>query len=121
MWVGDLVTSMFGGIRIVMAAWRRALSTCWPCLVAVRIVVVAIAARYKGFRYPKEIISHAVWLYYRFMLSLRDVQELLFERGIVVSHETIRACVRSSDPTTPASCVAAGPAPAIDGTSMKCS
>ena len=45
---------------------------------------------YKGFRYPKEIISHAVWLYHRFALSLRDVQELLFERGVVVSHETIR-------------------------------
>ena len=45
---------------------------------------------YKGFRYPKEIISHAVWLYHRFALSLRDVQELMFERGVVVSHETIR-------------------------------
>lgn len=45
---------------------------------------------YKGFRYPKEIISHAVWLYPRFALSLRDVQELMFERGVVVSHETIR-------------------------------
>ncbi|EID80512.1 transposase [Rhodococcus opacus RKJ300 = JCM 13270] len=45
---------------------------------------------YKGFRYPKEIISHSVWLYHRFALSLRDVQELMFERGVVVSHETIR-------------------------------
>ena len=45
---------------------------------------------YKGFRYPKEIISHRVWLYHRFALSLRDVQELMFERGVVVSHETIR-------------------------------
>ena len=45
---------------------------------------------YKGFRYPKEIISHSVWLYHRFTLSLRDVQELMFERGVVVSHETIR-------------------------------
>ena len=43
----------------------------------------------QGFRFPEEIISHAVWLYYRFLLSLRDVQELLLERGIVVSRETI--------------------------------
>jgi len=44
----------------------------------------------KGFRFPKVVISHAVYLYHRFLLSYRDVQELLFERGIDVSHETIR-------------------------------
>ncbi len=48
------------------------------------------AASYKGFRFPQEIISHAVWLYYRFSLSYRDVEELLAERGIIVSYETIR-------------------------------
>jgi putative transposase len=37
-------------------------------------------ARYKNQRFPGEIISHGVWLYYRFPLSYRDVQELLFER-----------------------------------------
>ena len=46
---------------------------------------------YRGYRYPAEIISHAVWLYFRFSLSLRDVEELLAERGVTVSHETIRA------------------------------
>ncbi len=45
---------------------------------------------YHGYRFPKEIISHAVWLYYRFSLSLRDVEDLLAERGIEVSYETIR-------------------------------
>ncbi len=45
---------------------------------------------YKGFRFPQEIISHAVWLYLRFSLSFRDVEELLFERGIVVTYESIR-------------------------------
>ena len=45
---------------------------------------------YKGFRFPQEIISHAVWLYFRFSLSYRDVEELLSERGIIVSYETIR-------------------------------
>jgi len=45
---------------------------------------------YKGYRFPTEIISHAVWLYYRFSLSYRDVEELMAERGIVVTYETIR-------------------------------
>jgi putative transposase len=41
---------------------------------------VAIAARYKGYRYPIEVIGHAVWLYHRFALSLRDVEELMVPR-----------------------------------------
>src|SRR6201995_1572065 len=48
------------------------------------------AADYKGFRFPSEIISHAVWLYFRFSLSFRDVEELLAQSGIVVSYETVR-------------------------------
>ena len=46
--------------------------------------------RYRGYRFPSEIISHAVWLYHRFGLSFRDVEDLLAERGITVSYETIR-------------------------------
>jgi putative transposase len=49
---------------------------------------------YKCHRFPGEIISHAVWRYYRFRLSHRDVEELLFERGIVVSYEAIRKWCR---------------------------
>ena len=45
---------------------------------------------YAGHRFPPEIISHAVWLYFRFPLSLRMVEEMLAARGIVVSHETVR-------------------------------
>ncbi len=45
---------------------------------------------YAGYRFPAEIISHAVWLYFRFPLSLRMMDELLAARGIVVSHETVR-------------------------------
>ena len=45
----------------------------------------------KGYRHPKAVISYAVYLYHRFLLSYRDVQELLFERGVNVSHETVRA------------------------------
>lgn len=47
-------------------------------------------ANYKGHRFPREIISHSVWLYHRFTLSLRNFEDLLAERGIVVSYETIR-------------------------------
>jgi len=47
-------------------------------------------SRYTGYRYPPEIISHAVWLYFRFPLSLRMVEEMLAARGITVSHETVR-------------------------------
>ena len=50
---------------------------------------------YHGYRYPAEIISHSVWLYHRFCLSLRDVEDFLAERGIVVSYESIRLwCAR---------------------------
>jgi len=45
---------------------------------------------YAGYRFPAEIISYAVWLYFRFPLSLRHVDELLSARGITVSHETVR-------------------------------
>ena len=45
---------------------------------------------FKWRRFPAEVIRHAVWLYFRFTLSLRDVEELLAERGVEVSYETIR-------------------------------
>jgi putative transposase len=44
----------------------------------------------QGFRFPPEIISHAVWLYFRFSLSFYDIEELLAQRGIAVTYETIR-------------------------------
>src|SRR5436309_7432400 len=50
--------------------------------------------RYSGYRFPAEIIGHAVWLYFRFPLGLRMVEELLAARGIVVSHETVRQWAR---------------------------
>ena len=45
---------------------------------------------YRGYRFPVEIISHAVWLYHRFCLSFRDVEDLLAQRGVTASYETIR-------------------------------
>jgi putative transposase len=52
--------------------------------------MAAVVPSYKGFRYPVEIISHCVWLYHRFPLSLREVEEMMLQRVIVVSHETVR-------------------------------
>jgi putative transposase len=49
---------------------------------------------YKNHRFPPEIISHAVWLYFRFSLSYRDVEELLFARGVIVTYEAIRKWCR---------------------------
>ena len=54
--------------------------------------------KYHGHRFPPEIISHGVWLYYRFSLSLRDVEEMLAKRGITVTHETIRQWCRKFGP-----------------------
>jgi putative transposase len=51
-------------------------------------------SRYAGHRFPAEIISHAIWLYFRFPLGLRMVEELLAARGITVSHETVRQWAR---------------------------
>jgi putative transposase len=50
---------------------------------------------YKGFRFPREIISHCVWLYHRFTLSFREIELLMLARGIEVTYETIRKwCAR---------------------------
>ncbi len=49
-----------------------------------------VTPSYKGFRFPQEIIAHAVWLYHRFNLSFRDVEKLLAVRGVNVTYETVR-------------------------------
>ena len=48
------------------------------------------ASRYRRHRFPAEIISHCVWLYFRFALSFRDVEEMLAMRGVALSYETVR-------------------------------
>jgi hypothetical protein len=53
---------------------------------------------YRRHRFPPEIIQHAVWLYLRFTLSYRDVEELLAERGLDISYETIRCWVLKFGP-----------------------
>ncbi len=54
---------------------------------------------YSGYRFPPEIIQQAIWLYLRFTLSLRDVEDLLAERGVAVSYETVRRWVNHFGPT----------------------
>jgi putative transposase len=51
---------------------------------------VSSVSPYKGHRFPVEIISHCVWLYFRFSLSFRDIEEMMAERGVVVSYESVR-------------------------------
>ncbi len=53
---------------------------------------------YQRHRFPSEIISHTVWLYHRFCLSFREVEELLAERGITVTYETVRQWCRKFGP-----------------------
>ena len=53
---------------------------------------------YQGYRFPPEMISHAVWLYHRFSLSFRDVEDLLAQRGITVTYEAIRQWCRTFGP-----------------------
>ncbi len=67
-------TWLLTGLRDAAEIGRRAGMTTSEC------------PSYAGYRFPAEIISHAVWLYFRFPLSLRMVDELLAARGIIVSH-----------------------------------
>src|SRR2546430_9762052 len=57
-----------------------------------------IKISYSGYRFPPEIIQQAIWLYVRFTLSFRDVEDLLAERGIMVSYETVRRWVNHFGP-----------------------
>ncbi|MFE5549572.1 IS6 family transposase [Streptomyces sp. NPDC056534] len=58
-------------------------------------MVSGVSPSYRNHRYPVEVISHCVWLYFRFPLSFREIEELMLERGVVVSYETVRRwCVK---------------------------
>ena len=74
---------------------------------------------YAGYRYPAEIISYAVWLYFRFPLSLRMVEEMLAARGISVMHETIRQWGLNSAGNSPTASVSERLAVATNGISMR--
>jgi putative transposase len=49
---------------------------------------------FKGHRFQSEIISYAVWAYFRFPISFRDVEDFLYKRSVIVSYETVRSWVR---------------------------
>jgi putative transposase len=69
----------------------RALSGWRECSAMAAFGVMNLQSNpYRGFRFPRAIIQHAVWLYHCFSVSLRDVELILAERGIVVSYESIR-------------------------------
>src|SRR5258706_6493253 len=78
-------------------------------------------SRYHRHRFPSEIISHCVWLYFRFALSFRDVEELLAMRGVSLSYETVREWCLKFGQTLPTACAADLLDLAINGTWMKCS
>jgi hypothetical protein len=63
-----------------------------------RLRLVMTKISYNGYRFPPEIIQQAIWLYLRFTLSFRDVEDLLAKRGITVSYKTVRRWVNHFGP-----------------------
>jgi hypothetical protein len=82
-------------------------------------MTISARARYAGYRFPCEIISHAVWLYFRFPLGLRMVEELLAARGIIVSHETVRQWRTNLTSSSPTGSVVGSRASATNGISTR--
>jgi putative transposase len=83
-----------GVVNLLISLYR--LCTVWHTR---RMKTATRANPYKNHRFPAEIISHAVWLYFRFCLSYRDVEELLFARGVTVTYEAIRKwCLKFGQP-----------------------
>jgi putative transposase len=74
-------------IGVTEATWRPLAGTSW---LGQAEGMTPEPATYPGYRFPAEIISHAVWLCHVFSLSLRGVELILAERGIIVTHESIR-------------------------------
>ncbi len=61
--------------------------------------ISSLSPSYRGYRFPADIIGHAVWLYFRFSLRFRDVEDLLAERGVTVTYETVRQwCLKFGQP-----------------------
>ena len=64
----------------------------------------SLTSPYKLHRFPSEIIQYAVWLYHRFNMGHWDIEDLLAERSITVSYESIRLWCKNLDPAMPSSC-----------------
>jgi putative transposase len=85
--------------HITESLWRRACHVRVPCgTPASGVAVVMPPPDYAGYRFPSDVILRAVWMYLRFTLSYRDVEDLLGERGVEVSYETIRRWVTTFGP-----------------------
>ena len=78
-----------------------------------------IKLSFKRHRFPPEVIRHAVWLYARFTLSFRDIEDLLAERGLDISYETIRRWFLKFGTPIAANLRRTRPRPAIIGILMK--
>jgi putative transposase len=83
--------------------------------------VSTATASYQGHCDPLEIINHRVWLYFRFSLGFREVEELMLACGIVVSYESIRRWCVKFGPAYANQLPRRRPAPATGGTSTRCS
>jgi putative transposase len=73
------------------------------------------AISFKRHRFPPDVIRYAVWLYYRFTLSVRDVEELLAQRGVEASREAVRCWVNKSGPRSPPTLRSRRPRPTAAG------
>src|SRR3954453_15482616 len=82
--------SAFNPIRAAAPSTWEGLGGLNPVGEATGMTSPSAKSPYAGYRFPPEVISHAVWLYFRFPLSLRMVEEMLAARGIIVSHESVR-------------------------------
>jgi putative transposase len=86
-------------LRCTMNCAKGVVTARWACSPAGgRITERMKKISYSGYRFPPEIIHQAIWLYLRFTLSFRDVEDLLAERGLVVSYETVRRWVNHFGP-----------------------
>ena len=101
-------------LPVVLSGWRA-----WPGHGSVPSMTTT-SNPYRGFRYPAEVIQHAVWLYHCFSLSLRDVELILAAHGVVVSYESIRAWGLRFGRLFANALKQRRPKPATSGTSMRC-
>ena len=108
---GDMLR-LYGSVRLTIKARPRSYTAAMP---------TARDPLYQRHRFPPEVISHAVWLYFRFPLSLRMVEEMLATRGICVTYETVRRWGRSSARHSPIRSVSARLLAAANGIWMRSS
>ena len=94
---GPHATDLEGGLKSASSRRRAGVAHCQVQASGGRVGRLR-ASRPRGYRFPPEIISHAVWLYHRFALSFRDVDDLLAPRGVEVTYEAIRKWCRRFGP-----------------------